>query len=48
METHAFIEVAYGNSVTEKQTREVQIKMCCNNRKLLIATLYNLLLAPDL
>ena len=33
METDKYIEVADGNFVTEKQTREVQIKMCDGNGK---------------
>ena len=32
----------------QKQIGEFQIKMCGGNDKLFIATLYNLLLAPDL
>ena len=37
-----------GHHVTAKQKVQVQIQMCDNNGKTLIATLYNVLLAPDL
>ena len=47
-ETDKYIEVAYGNFVTAKQTGEVQIKMCDGNGKPFIARLYNVLFAPDL
>ena len=48
VEAYKYIEVADGNFVTAKQTGEVKIKMCDDNGKLFIATLYNVLLAPDL
>ena len=47
-ETDKFIEVTDGNHVTEKQKGQVRIQMCDDNRKTFIATLYNVLLAPDL
>ena len=43
-----FIEVADGHHVTEKQKGSVRIQMCDDNGKKFIATLYNVLLAPDL
>ena len=43
-----YIEVAYGHHVTAKQKGRIQIQMCDNNGKTFIATLYNVLLAPDL
>ena len=42
------IEVADGNHVTAKQKGRVRIKMCDDNRYNFIATLHNVLLAPDL
>ena len=42
------IEVAYGHHVTAKQKVQVRIKMCANNRDPFIATLHNVILAPDL
>ena len=42
------IEVADGHHVTAKQKGQVQIKMCDNNGDAFIATLHNVLLAPDL
>ena len=48
VETDKYIEVSDGNFVTEKQTGEVQIKMRDNNFKPFIATLYNIIFAPDL
>ena len=42
------IEVTDGNFVTAKKTGEVQIKMCDDNGKPFIATLYNILFTPDL
>ena len=42
------IEVADGHHVTEKQKGQVQIKMCDNSGNSFIATLHNVLLAPDL
>ena len=47
-ETDKYIEVADGHFFTAKKTGEVQIKMCDDNGKPFIATLYNILLAPDL
>ena len=43
-----FIEVAYGHHVTAKQKGSVRIQMCDDNGKNVFATLYNVLLAPDL
>ena len=43
-----YIEVADRNYVTVKQKGQVRIKMCDNNGKTFIATLHNVLLAPDL
>ena len=37
-----------GHHVTAKQKVQVQIKMCNNNGDTFIATLHNVLLAPDL
>ena len=48
VETNKYIEVADGHFINEKQTGEVQIKMCDNNGKTFIATLYNILFAPYL
>ena len=47
-EKDKYIEVKYGHFVTAKQTGEIQIKMCDNNDKPFIDTLYNILFAPDL
>ena len=47
-DTDKHIEVADVHHVTEKQKRQVQIEMYDNNRDPLIATLHNVLLAPDL
>ena len=47
-DTDKHIEVADRNHVTAKQKVQVRIKMCDNNRDLFIATLHNVLLAPDL
>ena len=47
-DTDKYIEVADGHHVTAKQKGEVQMKMCDNNGDNLIATLYNVLLAPDI
>ena len=47
-DTDKFIEVADRHHVTEKQKGSVQIHMCDDNRKKFIATLYNVLLAPDI
>ena len=48
METDKYIEVADRNFVTAKQTVEVQINMRYDNVKTFIATLYNVIFAPDL
>ena len=42
------IEVADGNHVTAKQKGKFQIKMFDDNRDTFIATLHNVILAPDL
>ena len=47
-DTDKFIEVAYGHHVTAKQKGSVRIKMCDDNGKKFVATLYYVLLAPDL
>ena len=47
-DTDKYIEFADGHHVTAKQKVQVQIKMCDDNGKKFIATLYNVLLAPDL
>ena len=47
-DTDKYIEVADGHHVTAKQKFQVQIKMCNDNGKPFIATLHNVLLAPDL
>ena len=46
--TDKYIEVVDGHHVTEKQKGQVRIQMCDDNGKKFIATLYNVLLAPDL
>ena len=43
-----FIEVADRHHVTAKQKGSVRIQMCDDNIKTFVATLYNVLLAPDL
>ena len=43
-----YIEVADGHHVAAKQKGQVQIQMCDNNGKTFVATLYNVLIAPDL
>ena len=43
-----YIEVADGHHVAAKQKGQVRIKMCDDNKNPFIATLHNLLLAPDL
>ena len=43
-----FIEVAYGHHVTAKQKGSVRIQIFDDNGENFIATLYNVLLAPDL
>ena len=47
-DTDKYIEVTDGHHVTAKQKGQVQIQMCDNNGKSFIATLYNVILAPDL
>ena len=47
-DTDKYIEVVDRHHVTEKQKDQVQIQICDNNGKPFIATLYNVLLAPDL
>ena len=47
-DTDKFIEFADGHHVTEKQKGSVRIQMCDDNRNKFVATLYNVLLAPDL
>ena len=47
-DTDKDIEVAYGHHVTAKQKVSVRIQMCDDNGKTFIATLYNVLLAPEL
>ena len=48
MEPDQYTEVTYEHFVTAKKTGKVQIKIWDNNVKHFIATLYNVLLAPDL
>ena len=43
-----YIEVTDGHHVTAKQKGQVQIQMCDDTGKSFIATLHNVLLAPDL
>ena len=47
-DTGKFIEVADGHHVTAKQKGSVRIQMFDNNGETFIATLYNVLLVPDL
>ena len=47
-DTDKYIEVTDGHHVMAKQKGQVRIQMCNNNGKTFIATLYNVLLAPDL
>ena len=47
-DTDKHVEVMDGHHVTAKQKVQVQIKMCNNNGDTFIATLHNVLLAPDL
>ena len=47
-DTYKYIGVEGGNYVTSKQKGQVQIRMCNDNRNPFIATLHNVLLAPDL
>ena len=48
VETDKYIEVLDGHLVTAKLTRKVKIRMCDDNVKPFIATLYSVLFAPDL
>ena len=47
-DTDKYIEVADGHHVTAKQKGQVRIQMRDDNGKPFIATLHNILLAPDL
>ena len=47
-DTDKFIEVKDGHQITAKQKGSVRIQMCDDNGKTFVATLYNVLLAPDL
>ena len=47
-DTDKHIEVAEGHHVTAKQKGKVQLKMCNDNGYPFIATLHNVILAPDL
>ena len=47
-DTDKYIEVGDGHHVTAKQKGQVPIKMWTDNGKTFIATLHNVLLAPDL
>ena len=47
-DTDRYIEVADGHHIRAKKKGQVQIKMRNNNRYTFIATLYNVILAPDL
>ena len=47
-DTDKYIEVADGHHITAKQKGQIRIQMCDDNGKTFIATLYNVLLAPDL
>ena len=47
-DTDKSIEVADGHHVTAKQKGSVRIQMFNDNGKTFVATLYNILLAPDL
>ena len=46
--TYKLIEVSDVHHVTTKQKGSVRIQMCDDNGKTFVATLYNVLLAPDL
>ena len=48
VETEKYIKVVDGNFIIGKQTGQVKIEMSDNNGKPFTATLYNVLLAPDL
>ena len=47
-DTYKYIEVADGQHVTPEQKGQVRIKMCNDNIDPFIATLHNVLFAPDL
>ena len=47
-DTEKYIEVADRHHVTAKKKGQVRIKMCDDNGKSFIATLHNVILAPDL
>ena len=47
-DTDKFIEVADGHHITAKHKGPVCIQMCDDNGKKFVATLYNVLLTPDL
>ena len=47
-DTDKYIEVADGHHVTAKQKVQLRIKMCNDNGNPFIATLHNVILAPDL
>ena len=47
-DTDKYIEVADGHHVTAKQKVSVRIQMFDDNGETFVATLYNVLLAPDL
>ena len=47
-DTDILIEVADGHHVTAKQKGSVRIQMFDDNGEIFIATVYNVLLAPDL
>ena len=47
-DTYKYIEVTDGNHVTAKQKGQVQIKIYDDKGDPFIATLHNILLAPDL
>ena len=47
-DTDKYSEVADGHHITAKKKGQVRIQMCDNNGKTFIATLYNVLFAPDL
>ena len=43
-----YIEVSAGHHVTKKPKGEVKIKMCDDNKETFIATLHNVLSAPNI
>ena len=47
-DTDIYIEVADGHNVTSGKKGQIRIKMCDDNGKPFIATLHNVLLAPNL